>query len=398
MLPHLRRLPSALPSRLIGRKCPVASVGRGGGLVCKAARGILSDAQNPLRRYDADITSARRTFATNATSTYPDVTSRPFRSVLYVPAVNTRALEKLSTLRPDAVMFDLEDGVGPDKKEEARENLARFFREGHHSADKDAYFGMVRINRSDTPWFEDDLKAAWELWQNEGANVRGVVLPKIEGREDVDAVSRRLLQLAGDATCDSSTSPVVSPVPFWAMMETPLAILSALEIAAHPSIQGLILGTNDLSKELRLRPSAKCTTFFESTREGLAMSLQTAILAARAHGKLVIDGVYNNFRDEEGFRQEAMQGKVWGMDGKTLIHPSQIAATNELLAPSKEEIEHAKRVVECWEENAIGSDGGFTGVAVLDGVMLEDLHAQSARRLLEQAERIESSATGTGHE
>ena len=128
------------------------------------------------------------------------------------------------------------------------------------------------------------------------------------------------------------------------------------------------------------------------------MSLQTAILAARAHGKLVIDGVYNNFRDEEGYRQETMQGKVWGMDGKTLIHPSQIAATNELLAPSKEEIEHAKRVVDCWEENATGSGGGFTGVAVLDGVMLEDLHAQSARRLLEQAERIESSATGTGHE
>jgi len=326
--------------------------------------------------------------------------------MLYVPAINTRALEKLGTLsgymKPDAVMFDLEDGVGPDRKEEARENLLQFFQNKKVASSPQDYFGMVRINRVDTPWFKEDASMVMKMMEGE-MNVDGVVLPKIEGWKDVDSISQHFLDLCNDASTPSPTSvptqsnkdersPMVSPVPIWAMMETPRAILSALEIAGHPSIQGLILGTNDLSKELRLRPAA-ATGSSNTTREGLYTSLQTTILAARAHDKLVIDGVYNNFRDEEGFRRECIQGKEWGMDGKTLIHPNQISATNQILAPSAEEVEYARRVVACWEEEsnttADSKSGSFTGVAVLDGMMIELLHVETARRLLEQAERIE---------
>ena len=149
--------------------------------------------------------------------------------------------------------------------------------------------------------------------------------------------------------------------------------------------QGLIVGTNDLSKELQLRPtcgSLSGTT--NTTRDGLATSLQLVLLAGKAYNKPVIDGVYNNFSDEEGFRKECMQGKEWGMDGKTLIHPGQISACNEILAPSQEEIEYAKSVVSCWEGSL------DKGVAVLNGMMIEQLHVQHAKQLLDMVEVIES--------
>jgi len=350
------------------------------------------------------VRNSSRTYSTNVTknnNNYPDVSSHPFRSILYTPAINMRALEKLETfsgkMKPDAVMFDLEDGVGPDRKEEARQNLIEFFKRQH--SNESPYFGIVRINRVDTPWFEEDAEMALKLVQEEGININGIVLPKIECWKDVDLISKHFSDMMcsdGDASPDSpsakmgrdETSRVMSPVPIWAMMETPRAILAASEIAGHPSIQGLILGTNDLCKELGLQP----TSVASAGREGLITSLQMTILAARAHNKLVIDGVYNNFRDEEGYRKECLQGKSWGMDGKTLIHPSQTAATNEMLAPSAEEIEHAKRVVACWEESSTSecnkSGKLFTGVAVLDGMMLEQLHVDGAMRLLDLAEGI----------
>jgi (3S)-malyl-CoA thioesterase len=305
--------------------------------------------------------------------------SRPFRSILYVPASNSRALKKLSSLtgrsKPDAVMFDLEDGVGPDNKAEARRNLVNFFGEAKGSSH--SYFKMIRVNRMDTPWFEGDASIASKLMKDEGNF--DVVLPKIEGFEDLEAAS------------DHFQSGFAS---LWPMMETPKAILSAAAIASHPNVHGLILGTNDLGKELQLRPAttskSKSTFSIGSTsatsREGLTTSLQMTILAARAYGKIVIDGVYNNFNDTTGFQNECTQGKEWGMDGKTLIHPNQVSLTNEIFAPSEEEIEYAKRVVECWDEGI--TKESFSGVAVLDGTLIELLHVKGARKILDSAERI----------
>ena len=308
-------------------------------------------------------------------------------------------------------MFDLEDGVGPDSKQMARDNLQHFFNQENMKMGQQKYFRIVRVNRMDTPWFGDDVAAVLKMAGNkEDLLVNGVALPKIERWEDVDFVSKHFQSVWEDISSNaphssiSTTSdttihdtnatampPTIAPIPFWAMMETPHAILSASSIASHPSVQGLILGTNDLSKELQLRPHSN-----SATRGGLSTSIQTTILAARAYNKLVIDGVYNHFRDEEGFRQECTQGKEWGMDGKTLIHPNQISVTNQVFAPSEDEIEYARRVVDCWNQakeissssSSSSSNGRFTGVAVLDGALIEELHVDSSRKLLERAERI----------
>ena len=269
-------------------------------------------------------------------------------------------------------MFDLEDGVGPDNKREARENLGHFFQKTPRSS----FFKMIRVNRMDTVWFKEDAILASEMSKK---GVDAVVLPKIEGIDDLEAASDHF------ATHKVDTS-------YWPMIETPKAVLSAEAIASHPNVAGLIIGTNDLGKELQLRPGSgsKSTFSIGSTnvafRDGLTTSLQLTILAARAHGKIVIDGVYNNFRDTDGFRSECIQGKVWAMDGKTLIHPSQVSVTNEIFAPSDDEINYATRVVACWE-NATSKDD-FSGVAVLDGVLIESLHVNSARKILETAMRI----------
>ena len=242
-----------------------------------------------------------------------NIPSRPFRSVLYVPASNTRAMNKLASLhgrsRPDAVMFDLEDGVGPDNKNEARENLLSFFEQRRSDSSTSLTFNMVRVNKMNTPWFDEDAQIASELRKIGSCDT--VVLPKIEGINDLEAASTRFAEHGSDTS-------------FWPMIETPKAILSAGEIASHPKVHGLILGTNDLGKELQLRPtgsSSKSTFSIGSTsatsREGLITSIQTTIIAARAHGKVVIDGVYNNFRDADGFQYECINGKEWGMDGKS---------------------------------------------------------------------------------
>ena len=177
-----------------------------------------------------------------------NIPSRPFRSVLYVPASNTRALNKLSVLagrsKPDAVMFDLEDGVGPDNKRQARENLVNFFQEAKESVN--SFFKLVRINRMDTPWFEADALTACQLMKNE-YNFDIVVLPEIEGQDDLELASANF------------KTHIVSPVSFWAMMETPKAILSAAAIGSHPSVHGLTLGTNDLGKEIQLRPATSAS-------------------------------------------------------------------------------------------------------------------------------------------
>jgi (3S)-malyl-CoA thioesterase len=373
-----------------------------------------------------------------------DESSRPLiRSVLYVPASNYRALAKLDSLsgraRPDAVMFDLEDGVSPDRKGEARDALFMHLRgsrdreegggEGRTSSSASSVddrpvhhrrLDLLRINRADTPWFEDDTSMAHELAS--AGFIDAVVLPKVEGGADVEFASRRFLGLSSasdgrpppppsDATMTTTTR---SPVPLWAMVETPRAVLAAPEIAGMAGVAGLILGTNDLGKDLRLRRrrssrdgppatdpaaiAAAAADDDDAHRGGLYASLQWTILAARAHGKVVIDGVYNDIRDEAGFRSECARGRDWGMDGKTLIHPDQVPWTNEIYAPDDEEVEYARRVVRCWDDAVAkaavartGSDGrAFTGVAVLDGAMIEELHVDVARRLLRQADIMKS--------
>ena len=326
----------------------------------------------------------KRTHLTTTTNTksYPNINTRPLRSMLYVPASNSRALAKLESLsgihKPDCVMFDLEDGCAPNKKDESRGHIYQFLKDrkplSTTTSNKD-YFGLIRINRVDTKWFEDDAYVAYQMCMSKNININGIVLPKIESRQDVDLIAKHMLSLCNDddslldESDSSRSSSVVSPVPLWAMIETPRAILSVVEIAAHSCVQGLIVGTND---------------FTITTRDGLATSLQLVLLAGKAYNKPVIDGVYNNFSDEEGFRKECMQGKEWGMDGKTLIHPSQVSACNKILAPSQEEIEYAKSVVACWE---ISPD---KGVAVLNGMMIEQLHVQHAKQLLDMVEVIES--------
>lgn len=214
--------------------------------------------------------------------------------MLYVPCSNSRALQKLDSLsggaRPDGVMFDLEDGVSPLQKCKARANLEAFL----CYQDTSSYFGLVRINKRGTEWYGDDVVAASEMVG--GGGVRGAVVPKIESVECVEEVSRAFNEASGSGSSsedgDNEGELVRSAVPLWAMIETPLSVMNVGNVARHPSLQGLILGTNDLSKELQVSPSTKSTS---TTREGLKVAIQTTILAARAHKKVVIDGVYNKF-------------------------------------------------------------------------------------------------------
>lgn len=320
--------------------------------------------------------------------------SQPFRSLLYVPASNTRALEKVSTFQgsnqPDAIMLDLEDGVAPTSKDSARENLVKYFQRDHDGSS--SIFHIVRINSVDSPWFTDDISAVAQLVESDASIA--VCLPKIESLDDIEFVSKELRDRCGHGGKDAEAaiisisgnvaeekaSPNNSPIPLWPMIETPRAVLTSLSISSHPSIDGLILGTNDLCKCLNIE-------YGQGSREGLTTSLQMTILAAKANDKVVIDGVYNNFHDGEGLQQECNQGKKWGMDGKTLIHPTQVQTANEVFAPSEKEVEYARRVIAAWEDASKKKD--FTGVAVLEGSgMIEELHAKSARTLLGRAEKI----------
>ena len=325
--------------------------------------GMLTSASaSRVSRYLIHLTQTKSHLAIqrcrqNSTQT----SSQPFRSLLYVPASNTRALEKVSTFQgsnqPDAIMLDLEDGVAPTSKDSARENLAKYFQRDHNSSS--SIFHIVRINSVDySPWFTDDISAVAQLVESDASIA--VCLPKIESLDDIEFVSKELRDRC-------------SPISLWPMIETPRAILTSLSISSHSSVNGLILGTNDLSKCLNIEIG-------QGTREGLTTQ--------KANDKVVIDGVYNNFHDGEGLHRECIQGKRWGMeDGKTLIYPSQVQTANEVFAPSDEEVEHARRVIACWEETSKKKD--FTGVAVLEGCgMIEELHAKSARTLLGRAEKI----------
>jgi citrate lyase subunit beta/citryl-CoA lyase len=280
---------------------------------------------------------------------------RPRRSVLYMPAANERALEKAKTIAADAIIFDLEDAVAPDAKESARPNAVAAASSGEYGNRE----LTIRCNGLDTPWGADDIAAA----ARSGASA--VVIPKVASVEYVEQVSR-LLNAAG----------APDTMKIWPMIETPTAIFDVRHIAAHPRVAVLVMGTNDLARELRaaLVPG----------RHPLVPHLATALAAAREAGKVILDGVYNDVKNLEGFRDECVQGAEMGFDGKTLIHPGQVDIANDVWAPSEADVEHARKVIAAFDEAV--REG--RGVITVDGRMIENLHVANAQRTLAVADAI----------
>ena len=284
-------------------------------------------------------------------------TSRPRRSVLYMPGANTRALEKAKSLPADSLILDLEDAVAPDAKAQARENIraALVTGFGHREA-------VVRINGLNTQWGLDDLKAFADT------KADAILLPKVESASQIREVASLLKQFNPEST-----------MKIWAMIETPLAIFKLPEIAnSHPMLEALVLGTSDLVKDLHARHTP--------SRVETQTALSLSVLAARAHQLCVLDGVHLSLDDEDGLRQSCIQGRDMGFDGKTLIHPSQIALANQIFGPSLEEIDEARQRITAYEA-AISSGAG---IAVLHGKLVEELHIQDAKRILALANAIEA--------
>lgn len=282
-----------------------------------------------------------------------DLRQRPFRSVLYIPASKPRALDKARGLAVDAIIFDLEDAVSVEEKIVARATLKDALSEGGYGA----RYKVVRINGLDTEWGHEDAKAVTQM------DADAILLPKVASPADLDALAK----ITGD-------------LPIWAMMETPKGMLNAGAIAAHPHLDCMVMGTNDLAKELQCR--------FRADRLPMMTSLQLCLLAAKAENLVIIDGVYNAFKDDAGLAIECEQGRDLGFDGKTLIHPAQVDVTNAAFAPSDAEITLATRQITAFEE----AEAGGQGVAVVDGRIVENLHVASAREILAKAKAIDALA------
>jgi len=280
---------------------------------------------------------------------------RPRRSVLYMPAANERALEKAKTIPADALIFDLEDAVAPDAKEAARANACAAAGSGEYGRRE----VTIRCNGLDTPWGAADLAAA----ATSGA--AAVVIPKVSSVAQLDEVSGAL---------DAAGAPVALAI--WAMVETPTAILDVRAIAAHPRVAVLVMGTNDLAKELRAAQVPG--------RAPLVPHLAAALLAAREASKVILDGVFNDVKDLDAFRAECEQGAQMGFDGKTLIHPGQVEPCNEVWAPTADEVDYARKVIAAFDEAV--ADG--RGVVTVDGRMIENLHVANAQRTLAVAAAI----------
>jgi citrate lyase subunit beta/citryl-CoA lyase len=275
-----------------------------------------------------------------------------------MPGANERALEKATTLAADALILDLEDAVAPDAKTDARERVCAASASGNYGHREIA----IRVNGLDTSWHADDVAAAAK------AEPDAILVPKISSADDVHRVERAL-----DAAGASNTTAI------WAMLETPTAVTRAVEIAtASPRLTVLVMGTNDLAKELFAQQVPG--------RQPLLYGLSACVLAARQAGKVILDGVYNDIKDAEGFEAECVQGRALGFDGKTLIHPSQLEPCNRVYGPSGEELELAKRVIIAFEE----AEAAGKGVATVDGRMIENLHVENARRALAQQAAIEA--------
>jgi len=287
---------------------------------------------------------------------------RPRRSVLYMPGSNARALEKAKTIAADALILDLEDAVAPDAKAVARDQVCAAVKAGGYCRRE----LIIRINALDTPWGKADLAAAV------AAAPDAILLPKPANGADIVRVSETLAR-APDKT------------RVWAMIETPMAILNVQDIAAAARLGGgrlacFVMGTNDLVKETRADLSA--------SRRPALYWLSATVTAARAYGLDVLDGVYNNFKDTDGFRRECVHGRALGFDGKTLIHPDQVAISNEVFAPAEAEIAFARKIIAAFDQ----PEHKGKGVITVEGRMVELLHAEMARRTVAIAEAIAEKA------
>jgi citrate lyase subunit beta/citryl-CoA lyase len=291
---------------------------------------------------------------------------RPRRSVLFMPGSNARAIEKARNLPADGIILDLEDSVAPDAKEAARAQIAQAVAAGG--------FGRreitIRINSLESPWWQDDLATA--------AAVRpdAILVPKVSSADDVRVVEDRLRALGADAA-----------IAVWAMIETPIAVLSAQSIAAQARegdrrLVGFVMGPNDIARETRMR--------MLPGRAAMLPLFSHCILAARAYGIDILDGPYNDIADIAGFARECAQGRDMGFDGKTLIHPSQIDAANAAYTPPAEEVARAGRIIAAFER----PENAARGVIQLDGQMVERLHAEMAKRTLALADAIAALKAG----
>lgn len=287
--------------------------------------------------------------------------ARPRRSILYMPGSNTRAMQKGRELPADALILDLEDSVAPEAKVEARVLIKAALDEGGYGSREIG----VRTNGFDTDWGKDDVAAVAQM------KCHAVVLPKVETAEMVlEAVA--ILEKAG----------APEDMKIWCMMETPLGILNAREIAfAHPRVGCLVMGTSDLQKDLRCRHTPDRLPFL--------YALQHCIMAARAAGIAILDGVHLDLSDDEGFRKSCEQGLELGMDGKTLIHPKTIDAANEIFAPAESEVAWARKIIDAHAEAA--KEG--KGLVVVEGKLIENLHVEDAKRVLALSDAINARDT-----
>jgi citrate lyase subunit beta / citryl-CoA lyase len=295
------------------------------------------------------------------------MTFRPRRSVLYMPGSNARAIEKARTLPVDGVILDLEDSVAPDAKAAARAQVRDAVAGGGFGARE----VMIRINGLDTSWWLDDLDAVAK------ARPDALLVPKVSSPSLLEDVADRLVDVSADHR-----------IQVWAMMETPLAMLNAREIAAvandvETRLAGFVLGTNDLAKETRAR--------ITPGRAPMLPWLMGCVAAARAYGLAILDGVFNELGDPEGFTRECAEARDMGFDGKTLVHPSQIAACNAAFSPSEDEVAQAKKIIAAFER----PENKDKGVVQLDGRMVERLHAEAARRTVAINAAIEARKQDT---
>ncbi len=288
------------------------------------------------------------------------MTMRPRRSVLYMPGSNARALEKARTLAADGVVLDLEDAVAPDAKETARKQVVEAVKAGG--------FGrrevFIRVNGVDTPWHADDLTAAAQ------AAPDAILVPKVASSDQLEMIGQRLLDMGAD-----------HKTRIWAMIETPIAIFNIRDIAAAATdsetrLAGFVLGTNDLAKETRAR--------LVPGRAPMLPWLTTCVLAARAFGIEILDGVYNDLGNAEGFIEECTQARDLGFDGKTLIHPNQIEPCNTIFSPGADEVAQARKMIAAFDL----PENRNKGVVQIDGRMVERMHAEMARRTVAIAEAI----------
>lgn len=285
----------------------------------------------------------------------PEAMTRPRRSALYVPGSNPRALEKARTLDADVLIFDFEDGVAPDRKVEARQQVIAALQAGGYKAET-----VIRINHPSSKLGADDMKAAAR------SGCDAVLLPKVERAQEVRDAALRLAA--------AGAPPEMS---LWCMIETPMGVLRVQEIAfSSPHLTCIAMGTSDLAKDLRARHTAD--------RLPVLTSLSLCVLAARAAGLVILDGVHLDLEDDAGFLASCRQGVELGFDGKTLIHPKTIAAANKAFGPTSAEIDLAKRIITAHADALKKGQG----VAVLDGKLIEQLHVQSAKRTVALAEAI----------